>query len=188
MKLLSVKCFATIPCWSRFRKLAKCPFALLARMIFMQRRRMKDLLPRVCVVNRTSNLNSLRSLADCVKKKNCFKGGAASAAKLFFRPHSTNHVIDLWRCRHCCRRRLFDSILLAVHRTILTIATPLPRFSLVTDRSTCHMFLFLPDYCCGRENTIRHKSLQSGVPRWKTPFIGAQFVWNCRSAGASYLC
>ena len=81
--LLSVKCFATIPCWSRFRKLAKCPFALLARIIFMQRRRMKDLLPRVCVVNRTSNLNSLRSLADYVKKI-ASEGGAASAATLFF--------------------------------------------------------------------------------------------------------
>ena len=90
-------------------------------------------------------------------KKNCLKGGAASAATLFFL-HSTNHIIDLWRCRHCCRRRFFDSILLAVHRTILIIATPLPRFSLVTYRSTCHIFLFLPDYCCGRENTVRHKS------------------------------
>jgi len=89
MKLLSVKCFATIPCWSRFRKLAKCPFALLARMIFMQRRRMKDLLPRVCVVNRTSNLNSLRSLADCVKKKKLLQRGCCKCSKIIF-PASFN--------------------------------------------------------------------------------------------------
>ena len=75
--------------------------------------------------------------------KKLLQRGCRKCSNVIF-PHSTNHIIDLWRCRHCCRRRFFDSILLAVHRTILTIATRLPRFSLVTYRSTCHIFYFYP--------------------------------------------
>ena len=121
----------------------------------------KDLLLWVCVVNRTSNMNSLCSLADCVKKK-CLQRWCRKCSTIIS-PHSTNHIIDLRRCRHSCRRRIFDSILLlAVYRTILTIATSLPdtllRFSLVAGRSTCLVFQFWSHYCCGRENTVLHKN------------------------------
>ena len=63
-----VKCFATIQCWSRCTKYANCTFACLARMVFMLRETMKDLLLSARVVVRTSNIKiPCRRLADYVK-------------------------------------------------------------------------------------------------------------------------
>ena len=41
--------------------------------------------------------------------KNCTKKRVARAARLFF-PHSTNQIIDLWRCRCRCCRRFLNSL------------------------------------------------------------------------------
>jgi len=90
-------------------------------------------------------------------KKNCFKGGAASTATLFFLIQPIILLI--------CDVVVIVAVVVSLTPSYLQFTAPfwqLPRlsqgFSLVTDRSTCHIFLFLLDYCCGRENTVRHKS------------------------------
>ena len=66
--------------------LAKCTFASLARMVFMQRQRMKDLPLRVRVVVRTSNMKISRRRFEGDRSKHCTKKRAAIAARLSF-PH-----------------------------------------------------------------------------------------------------
>ena len=73
---------------------------------------MKDLLLRVrVVVNGTSNMKISRSrLADYVKilqQKSC------CSTNIFL--HSTNQIIDLWRCRWRCRRQILNSPIDAVN-------------------------------------------------------------------------
>ena len=67
-------------------------------MVLMQRQKMKDVLLRARVVVRTSNTKiSRRHLADYVKT---LHQKACSTSTMIF-PCSTNHIVDLWRCR--CR-------------------------------------------------------------------------------------
>ena len=91
------KCLAIIPSWSRCTKWAKCTFAFFARVVFMSRKRMKDLLPRACVVVRTSKMKtSPRRLADYVKRLH--QKACRTCSTIIFL-HSTNQIIDLWRCQ-----------------------------------------------------------------------------------------
>ena len=70
---------------------------------------MKVLLLRVCVVRTSDKTISRRRLADYVKKLH------QKACRTIFFPHSTNHIIDLWRCRCRCRcrscRRFLNSLI-----------------------------------------------------------------------------
>ena len=102
--LRQVKCFAIIPSWPRCTKQVNSTFACsLARLIFKQRQRTKHLLLRIHVVFRISNMKiSRRPLAACVKKMH------RKACSTIIFPHSTNQIIDLWRCR--CRRHFLNSI------------------------------------------------------------------------------
>ena len=78
----------------------KCSFAYLARMVFMLRQRMKDLLPRVRVIVRSSKMKILTPFVVQITSKYCKQKRAARAARLFF-SHAANQIIDLWHCR-CC--------------------------------------------------------------------------------------
>ena len=73
-------------------------FACLARMVSLQRQRVKDLLLQVRVVFRTftSSLGRLRQ--KLLHQKEC-----PTCSTIIF-PYSTNHIIDLWCCG--CRRNL----------------------------------------------------------------------------------
>ena len=112
---------AVIPCWSRCTKKANRTFACLVRMIFTWRQRVKDLLLRARVVVRTSNIKiPRRRLADYVKhlhQKVC-----RTCSTIIFL-HSTNPIIDLWRCYWRCRRQILNSLLfrLAVFVCVLFI-------------------------------------------------------------------
>ena len=76
-------------------------------MTFMQRERMKDLFWWARVVVRTSNMNiSLRRLADYLKK---LHQKACRTCSMIIFLYSTNHIIDLWRCRCHCHRLFLNS-------------------------------------------------------------------------------
>ena len=81
---------------------------------FMERQRVKDLLLRTRVVVRTSNMKiSRRRLADYVKilhQKAC-----RTCSTIIFL-HSTNQIIDLWRCRWRCRRQILNSLFRTEYR------------------------------------------------------------------------
>ena len=67
---------------------------------------MKDLLLRAWVVVRTAKRKILRRrLADYVKT---FHQKVCRTCSTILFPHSTNQIIDLWRC--CCRRRFLNSL------------------------------------------------------------------------------
>ena len=69
---------------------------------------MKDLLRRARAVLRTSDMKiSRRHLANYVKKVN--QDACCTCSSIIF-PHSTNRIIDLWRCR--CRRRFRRKLLI----------------------------------------------------------------------------
>ena len=87
-------------------KWAKCTFACLARTVYMQRQRMKDLLLWARVVARTSKMNiSRRCLADYVKTLH--QKACRTCSTITF-IHSINQNNDFWRCRcRCSRRRRF---------------------------------------------------------------------------------
>ena len=75
-------------------------------MVFMTRQRVKDLLLRTRVVVRTSNVKISGRLANYVKilhQKAC-----CTCSTIVFL-HSTNQIIDLWRCRWRCRRQILNS-------------------------------------------------------------------------------
>ena len=79
-------------------------FACLVRMVFM-----KDFLLGARVVIRTSNMEfSRRRLADYVKT---LKQRACRTCSTIVFLHSTNQVIDLWRCRWRCRCQILNSLL-----------------------------------------------------------------------------
>ena len=68
---------------------------------------MKDLRRRARVVVRTSNLKISRfPLADYVKKMH--QKACRTCSTIIF-PHSTNHIIDLGRCRRLWRRHFLNS-------------------------------------------------------------------------------
>ena len=46
-----------------------------------------------------------------VRDKNCPQGACRTSSTILF-PHSTNQIIDLWRCRRCCRRRFVQNSLI----------------------------------------------------------------------------
>ena len=80
----------------------ECTFASLGTNGFHV---MTDLLLRAPVVDRTSNMNnSRRRLADYVKTLH----QKACCTIIFL--HSTNQIIDLWRCCWCCRRKILKSL------------------------------------------------------------------------------
>ena len=80
-----------------------------ARMVFMKRRRIKDLLQRACVVARTLNMKTSRGrLAHYVKTLH--QKACRTCSTICF-PHSTNQFIDLWRRHCCCRRQILDSLI-----------------------------------------------------------------------------
>ena len=67
--------------------------------------RMKDLLLRAPVVVRTLNMKiSRRRLADYFKTLH--QKACRTCSTIIFL-HSTNQIIDLWRCRWCCRRQIY---------------------------------------------------------------------------------
>ena len=71
--------------------------------------RVKDLLLRARVVVRTSNMKiSRRRLADYVKTLH--QKACRTCSTIIFL-HSTNQIIDLWRCRWRCRRQILNSLL-----------------------------------------------------------------------------
>ena len=75
---------------------------------------MKDLLLRARVVVRTSNMKiSRRRLADYVKTLH--QKACCTCSRILFL-HSTNQIIDLWRCRWRCRRQILNSLLSPVRR------------------------------------------------------------------------
>ena len=70
---------------------------------------MKDLLLRTRVVDRTSNMKISRCrLADYVKTLHQKVCGTCSTI-IFL--HSTNQIIDLWRCRWHCRRQILTYLM-----------------------------------------------------------------------------
>ena len=70
---------------------------------------MKDLLLRAPVVVRTSNMKiSRRRLADYVKTLH--QKACRTCSTIIFL-HSTNEIIDLWRCRWRCRRQILNSLM-----------------------------------------------------------------------------
>ena len=70
---------------------------------------MKDLLLWARVVVRTSNIKiSRRRLADYVKTLH--QNACRTCSTIIFL-HSTNEIIDLWRCRWRCRRQILNSLL-----------------------------------------------------------------------------
>ena len=69
---------------------------------------MKDLHLRARVVSRTSNMKiSRRHLADYVKTLH--QKACRTCSTIIFL-HSTNQIIDLWRCRGRCRRQILNSL------------------------------------------------------------------------------
>ena len=46
-----------------------------------------------------------------VRGKNCPQAACRTSSTILF-PHSTNQIIDLWRCRRCCRRRFVQNSLI----------------------------------------------------------------------------
>ena len=73
---------------------------------------MKDLLLRACVVVRTSNMKiSRRRLADYVQTLH--QKACRTCSTIIFL-HSTNQIIDLWRCR--CRRQILNSLKQVISR------------------------------------------------------------------------
>ena len=70
---------------------------------------MKDLLLRARVVVRTSNMKiSRRRLADY--DKTLHQKACRTCSTIIFL-HTTNQIIDLWRCRRRCRRQILNSLL-----------------------------------------------------------------------------
>ena len=66
---------------------------------------MRDLLLQTRVVVRSSNVKiSRRRLADYVKTLH------QKACRTVIFLHPTNQIIDLWRCRRCCRRQILNSL------------------------------------------------------------------------------
>ena len=80
--LRQVKSFVTILSWSRCTKQAKCTFTFLARQVFMQRQRMRDLMlqARVVVSRLGDNVKTLQQEACC------------TCSTLIF-PHSQSRLI-----------------------------------------------------------------------------------------------
>ena len=82
-------------------KIGGVHFCLLGTNGFHERQRTKDLLLRARVVVKTSNMKiSRRCLADYVKTLH-----QISCSTIIFL-HSTNQIIDLWRCCWRCRRQI----------------------------------------------------------------------------------
>ena len=70
---------------------------------------MRDLLQRASVVVKTSNIKiSRRRLADYVK---ILHQKACRTCSMIIFLHSTNQIIDLWRCRWRCRRQILNSLM-----------------------------------------------------------------------------
>ena len=68
---------------------------------------MKGLLPRACVAVRTSKMKISRRLTSYVEKVH-EKACCTRSTIIFLR--STNHIIDLWRCRCRCCRHFLNSL------------------------------------------------------------------------------
>ena len=84
-------------------------FACLARTIFMQKQRMKNILLRARDVDRTSKIKiSRRRLTEYVEN---FHQKACRTCSTIIFPRSTNQSIDLWLCRCRCRRHFLNSLL-----------------------------------------------------------------------------
>ena len=78
-------------------------------MVFVWRQRRKDLLLQARVVVRTSNMKiSRRRLSDYVKTLH--QKACRTCSTIIFL-HSTNQIIDLWRCSWRCRRQILSSLL-----------------------------------------------------------------------------
>jgi len=76
----------------------------------------KDLLLRASVVVRTSNMKiSRRRLADYVKT---LHQKACGTCSMIIFLHSTNQIIDLWRCRWRCRRQILNSLFALSGQTV----------------------------------------------------------------------
>ena len=89
--------FAIVPYWSRCKEYVKCIFACLRQIAFMfKRQRMKDLLLRVRVIVRISNMKiSCCHLAEYVEK--LYQKACHTCSTITF-SHLTNRIIDLLRC------------------------------------------------------------------------------------------
>ena len=110
--LALVKCFTIIPCQSCCDELGEVFFRLLGSNGFHVKAENNE---RFNVAGSRSRQNfkvkiSSCHLADYAKKR------AARAARLFFLIQ-TNQIIDLWRCRCCCRRRFLNPLLRSLRST-----------------------------------------------------------------------
>ena len=100
---------------------------------------MKDFLLRARVVVRTSNVKiSPRRLAD-YDKASLQKACRTCSTIVFL--HSTNQIIDLWRCRWRCRRQILNFL-------ITSYPTRANRIIVLVNSQTgfCRRFLFPPFY------------------------------------------
>ena len=108
-------------------------FACLARMIFMQRQRMKNLLLRARDVDRTSKIKiSRRRLTEYVEifhRKECRTCST-----------TTNQSIGLWRCRCRCRRHFLTPY------SLITKTTPRRTTLKNNYSSTCDYFAITLSY------------------------------------------
>ena len=89
----------------------KCNENVTLKLNFaLSKKWMKDLLLQARVVVRTSNMKILRRrLADYVKTLH--QKACCTCSTIIFL-HSTNQIIDLWRCRWRCRRQILNSLLI----------------------------------------------------------------------------
>ena len=89
---------------------------------------MKDLLLRARVVVRISNMKiSRRRLADYVKTLH--QKACRTCSKIIFF-HSTNQIIDLWRCCRRCRRQILNSL--------MTLTNPVKNVSVLLQKIISH--------------------------------------------------
>ena len=103
--------------------------ASLVRMVFVERQRRKDLLLRAPVVDRASSMKiSRRRLADYVKR---LHQKACRTCSTIICLHSTNQIIDLWRCRWGCRCQILSSLLRVKGTNMATIVPRLPLWCFV---------------------------------------------------------
>ena len=115
---------------------------------------MKDLLLRAPVVVRTSNMKIPRCrLANYVKTLH--QKACRTCSTIIFL-HSTNQIIDLWRCRWRCRRQILNSLITSTLAwlpkdvfpkcsqglTLVNRQEPVSPFC----RKSCHLYIHFSSY------------------------------------------
>ena len=118
--LALVKCFTIIPCQSCCDEIGEVFFRLyiLGSNGFHVKAENNE---RFNVAGSRSRQNLQVKISSCHSADYVKRGGtkkrAARAARLFFLIQ-TNQIIDLWRCRCCCRRRFLNPLLGSLRSTM----------------------------------------------------------------------